>query len=201
MSVRAWDRTTATEVTMRLWLLVSFLTVGIASPSFAQDADPQVKAFKTLFELVKGYVTKAAEKAPDEVYAFQPTSDVRTFAKIVAHIADGNYLLCSKVKGEKSPVEMRAIENTKSTRADIQKALTDSYAYCDGAIAGLTSATTADKADFFGMEQTKLSMLGFTVAHNYEHYGNLVTYMRIKNIVPPSSEPRPAPTSGSQPSN
>jgi uncharacterized damage-inducible protein DinB len=186
---------------MRLWLLVPALTLAVAAPSFAQDADPQVKAFKTLFELVKGYVTKSAEKVPDDVYSFQPTPDVRTFGQVVAHIADGNYLLCSKAKGEKSPVELRAIEKSKTTRADIQKALTESYAYCDGAIANLTSATTADKADFFGMEQTKLSMLGFNVAHNYEHYGNLVTYMRIKNIVPPSSEPRPAPTSGSQPSN
>ena len=186
---------------MRVWLLVPVLTLAVATSSFAGEADPQVTSFKTLFELVKGYVTKSAEKVPDEVYSFQPTPDVRTFGRLVAHIADGNYLLCSKVRGEKSPVEMMSIEKTKTTRADIQKALAESYAYCDGAIAALTSASTADKADFFGMEQTKLSMLGFNLAHNYEHYGNLVTYMRIKNIVPPSSEPRPAPTSGASPSN
>ena len=186
---------------MRLWLLVPVLTLAIATPSFAQDADPQVKAFKTLFDLVRGYVTKAAEKVPEDVYSFQPTPDVRTFGKVVSQCADGNYLLCSKVKGENSPVEMRALEKTKTTRADILKALSESYAYCDAAVANLTTAKLADKTDFFGMEQTKLSMLWFNLAHNYEHYCNLVTYMRIKNIVPPSSEPKPAPTSGSQPSN
>jgi uncharacterized damage-inducible protein DinB len=186
---------------MRLWLLVPVLTLAIATPGFAQDADPQVKAFTTLFGLVKGFVTKAAEKVPEDVYSFQPTPDVRTFGKVVAHIADANYLMCSKVKGENSPVEMRAIEKTTTTRADILKALAESYAYCDAAVPALTTSTVADKADFFGMEQTKLSMLGFNLAHNYEHYGNMVTYMRMKNIVPPSSEPRPAPTSGSQPSN
>jgi hypothetical protein len=96
---------------------------------------------------------------------------------------------------------MMAIEKTKTTKAEIQKALADSYAYCDGAFAALTTPQSADKVDFFGMELTKLSILGFAGSHNFEHYGNLVTYMRLKDIVPPSSEPKPTATSGSQPSN
>jgi uncharacterized damage-inducible protein DinB len=179
-----------------LLVLVPVLTLAVATSSFAQNADPHVKAFTIQFEAAKNYVTKSAEKVSEDLYSFKPTPEVRSFGAILAHIADGNYLFCSKVKGEESPSAMMAVEKGKTTKADIQKALAESYAYCDAAIAGVPAAQLADKADFFGMEQTKLSMIGFASVHSFEHYGNLVTYMRLKNIVPPSSEPRPTPTSG-----
>jgi uncharacterized damage-inducible protein DinB len=186
---------------MKIWLLVPLLVFSVATSSFAQMSDPQIAAFKSQYDIAKGYVTKSAEKVSDDLYSFQPTPEVRTFGKILAHIADANYMLCSGAKGEKSPVEMMSLEKTKTTKADIQKALADSYAYCDGAFASLTPAQAAEKVDFFGMAWTKLSMLSFAGTHSFEHYGNLATYMRIKNIVPPSSEPKPTPTSGTQPSN
>jgi uncharacterized damage-inducible protein DinB len=181
---------------MKTCLLVPVLALAVATSSLAQTADPQVKAFSMQFEAAKNYVTKSAEKVPEELYSFKPTPAVRSFGAIVAHVADGNYLFCSKVKGEDSPSPMQAVEKGKTTKADIQKALAESYAYCDAAIAGVQAAQLADKVDFFGMEQTKLSMIGFAAVHSFEHYGNLVTYMRLKDIVPPSSEPRPTPTSG-----
>ena len=186
---------------MKTCLLVPVLTLVMATSSFAQNADPHVKAFTIQFETAKNYVTKSAEKVPEDLYAFKPTPQVRSFGAILAHIADGNYLFCSKVKGEDSPSPMMAIEKGKTTKADLQKALAESYGYCDAAIAGVPAAQLADKVDFFGMEQTKLSMIGFAAVHGFEHYGNLVTYMRLKDIVPPSSEPRPTPTSGSAPGN
>jgi uncharacterized damage-inducible protein DinB len=186
---------------MKMWLIVPVLTLAVTTSSFAQMADPQIIAFKTQFGIAKDYVTRSAEKVSEDLYAFQPTPEVRTFGKVVAHIADGNYFLCSKAKGENSPFEMMALEKGKTTKAEIQKALADSYAYCEGVYATLTPAQAAEKVDFFGMPATKLSMLAFAGTHNFEHYGNLVTYMRLKSIVPPSSEPKPTATSGSQPSN
>ena len=178
---------------MRIWL-VGMAFMAAATPGFAQS-DPQLTAFKTQFDASKRYVTASAEKVPEDVYSFQPTPEVRTFGKLLAHIADANYLFCSKAKGENSPMEMMAIEKGgKTSKADLQKALADSYAYCEGAFTSLQPAQFADKVDFFGMPQTKLSMLTFATLHGYEHYGNLVTYMRIKQIVPPSSEQRPQPS-------
>jgi uncharacterized damage-inducible protein DinB len=176
-------------------LVATLLACAVATSASAQTADPQIKAFKLQLDAAKDYVTRSAEKVPEDVYSFQPTKDVRTYGKILAHIADGNYLFCSKMKGENSPKEMMAIEKGTTTKADIQKALAESYAYCETAVAALTPAQLADKVDFFGMEQTKLSMLGFAALHNFEHYGNLVTYMRLKNIVPPSSEKQAQPSS------
>jgi uncharacterized damage-inducible protein DinB len=169
--------------------LAVILTVAFAAPATAQmGGDPTITALKGQFGMIQDYVTKSSDKGGEDLYAFQPTPEVRTYGKLLAHIADGNYLFCSAVKGEKSPVEMMSIEKTKTTKADIQKALADSYAYCDGAFGALTPAKAGEAVDFFGMQQTRLSMLSLGVSHNFEHYGNLVTYMRMKKIVPPSTE-------------
>ncbi len=190
---------------MRIWLcVVAFMAV--ATPGFAQS-DPQLTAFKMQFDFAKKYVTASAEKIPEDLYSFQPTPEVRTVARLLAHIADANYLFCSAGKGEKSPREMMSIEKSmeaeKKTKAALQKELADSYAYCEAAFTALQPAQFAEKADFFGMPQTRLSMLAFATAHNFEHYGNLVTYMRIKNMVPPSTEQQqqPPPPPPPPPSN
>ena len=185
-------------------ILAVGLTLGLATAASAQmggsapAGDPQVSAIGTQFGIAKTYLTKTAEKLSEELYAYQPTKDVRTAGQILAHVADANFMICSMARGEKSPIEMQATEKTKTTKADIQKALADSFAYCEQALAALTTKSAAEKVDMFGMPQTKLSAVSFAVAHGFEHYGNLVTYMRLKGIVPPSSEPRkPAESQGS----
>jgi hypothetical protein len=75
---------------MKMWLLVPVLTLAVTTSSFAQMADPQIKAFKTQFDISKDYVTRSAEKVSEDLYSFQPTPEVRSLGKIVAHIADGN---------------------------------------------------------------------------------------------------------------
>jgi len=187
---------------MVLALVLTLACAGAASAQgmggSAQSGDPQVNAIKVQLGVAKNYVSMTAEKLPEELYAYQPTPEVRTAGKILAHIADANFMICSMSKGEKSPVEMQQIEKTKTTKADIQKAVADSYAYCEQALSALTSATAAEEVKMFGMPQTRLSAVAFAAAHGFEHYGNLVTYMRMKNIVPPSSEPRkPAESQGS----
>ncbi len=175
---------------MRL-LMMAVVALAATLPRAAQSSDSQSSAFKTQYDIVKGYVTKAAEKAPADLYSFKPTPEVRSFGAVLAHIADANYGLCSMATGGKSPMERGAVEKSGNTvKTELQKALADSYKFCDDAFATLTAANEGEKVNLFGMEQTRLSTLAFVTAHNFEHYGNLVTYLRLKNIVPPSSEPR-----------
>ncbi len=155
----------------------------------AQSAsDPLSGGIKAIYGITKSNVTRAAEKMPEENYAFQPTPDVRTFGQIIGHVADAQYLFCSTAIGEKNPAP--GIEKSKTTKADLVKALNDAFAYCDKAYDAMTDAHAADMVKFFGRDQTKLTILAFSAAHNMEHYGNLVTYMRIKGLVPPTSEQR-----------
>jgi uncharacterized damage-inducible protein DinB len=166
------------------------MTTAVAS---AQEtpANPLVATSKAIFGISKGDVLGSIDKIPDELWNFQPTKDVRTVAQLFAHIADGQYEFCG-VATEGKPVA-KDIEKTAKTKAEIAAALKDAFAYCDAGYATLTDANAAELVTFFGMRITRLGAMDFNVAHNMEHYGNLVTYMRLKGIVPPSSTPRTPP--------
>jgi uncharacterized damage-inducible protein DinB len=138
--------------------------------------------------MAKGAILRSAEKMPEENFAFKPTPEVRSFAGILGHVADAQYLFCSAALGEKNPAP--DVEKTKTTKAALTGALQEAFAYCDKAFASLTDANAGQTVKIFGNERTKLTALTFNTMHNFEHYGNLITYMRLKGIVPPTSEPR-----------
>jgi uncharacterized damage-inducible protein DinB len=139
---------------------------------------------------------------PEENYAFKPVDTVRTYGQIIGHLADAQYLFCATALGEKPP-DLK-IEKTKTSKADLVAALKEGFAYCDKVYDGMTDATATQIVKFFGNDVPKYAVLSINIGHNMEHYGNLVTYMRMKNIVPPTSEqgtmPPPKPSeSQSQP--
>lgn len=166
------------------------LVIGMPAHALAQEpaapASPMISAVKGTLGMVKGYILKSADKVAEADYAFKPTPEVRSFGQMFGHIANANFMICSRAAGEKSP----SAENfeQKTAKADLVKALADSFAYCDGVFGRLTDASGAEMVDFFGGKQPKLAVLAFNNAHNFEHYGNLVTYLRLKGMVPPSSE-------------
>jgi uncharacterized repeat protein (TIGR03803 family) len=187
------------EFEMKITVLLTFVTLAAALPVFAQShagateskpvaaapADPLSAGAKAMFDRAKDNILKSAQMVPEKDYAFKPVDTVRNFGQIVGHVADAQYLFCSVALGEKNPAPN--IEKTKTTKVDLVAALNDAFAYCDKAYSGMTDAHAADMVKFFGRDMAKLTVLSFNVAHNMEHYGNLVTYMRIKGMVPPSS--------------
>jgi uncharacterized damage-inducible protein DinB len=172
---------------MRLTTAV-FLFAAVVSAQ-DQPANPLMATSKAVFNISKGDVMGSVDKIPEDMWSYQPTKDVRTVGQLFAHIADGQYEFCG-VASEGQPVD-KNIEKTAKTRVEIVAALKEAFAYCDRAYTGLTDARAAETVKFFGMTITRLGALDFNTAHNMEHYGNLVTYMRLKGIVPPSSTPRP----------
>jgi len=143
---------------------------------------------KFLHGMAKNNIIRAAEKMPEENYSFKPTPEVRSFGQLIGHVADAQYLFCSPVLGKPNPAP--GVEKSKTTKAELVQALKDAFAYCDQAYDGMTDSQTAEPVKFFGADQAKVTVLSFNTAHNNEHYGNIVTYLRMKGIVPPSSEPR-----------
>jgi uncharacterized damage-inducible protein DinB len=172
---------------MRTILICLLMPAAIA---LAQD-NPLSAFNKRAYGQVKAWLLASAEKMPEENYNFQPTDAVRSFGQVVGHVADAQYLFCSVALGEKNPAPK--IEQTKTSKADLIAALKDAFAYCDKAYDGMTDASGVQLVKFFGGDTPKLSVLTVNLAHSAEHYGNIVTYMRLKNIVPPSSEPAPQP--------
>ena len=135
---------------------------------------------------VREYVLKSAEKMPEESYSFKPVETVRTYGQILGHVADAQYLFCSIALGEKNPAP--DIEHTKTSKADLIAALNAAFAFCDKAYDGMSDASAVQTIKLFGGDAPRLSALTVNNMHNLEHYGNLSTYMRLKNIVPPSTE-------------
>jgi len=149
----------------------------------AQSAD--LAGYKVPHDVVKGWLLKAAEAVPEEHYGFKPTPEVRSLGQLFGHVANANFMICSAATGEKSPATGNAEQLT--TKAEIQKALADSFAFCDNAWTLVEGARGTEPVDLFGMKLTRASTLAFNAAHDFEHYGNVVTYMRLKGMVPPSS--------------
>ena len=184
---RRFDKEQTVKKTVIVNALAVLVLVAGTNPAEAQN--PLRDGTQRTYDTVKNYITRAADKMPEEHYAFQPTKDVRTFGQLVGHIADASYMFCSAVAGEKSPAT-GSVEKTASTKADLQKGLASALAYCDSVWAKVSDNQAAEMVKGFWGEMPKLSVLSFNTAHDFEHYGNMVTYMRLKNVVPPSSEPR-----------
>jgi len=157
---------------------VSALTVACAlacaSVAIADEAS-DAKVVSNAWNRVKRLNAASAAAMPEANYAFKPSADVRSFGEIIGHLANEHYMLCSQIKGEANPQKSVDFEK-KTAKADLVKALNESNAYCDAA------APMAKDEKAFGT-------LLLNVTHDSEHYGNLVTYMRMKGIVPPSSQP------------
>lgn len=178
--------------------LIATAAVALAQkPAKLADPGSQSNPFsvhnKFLYGGMKMILLRSAEKMPEENYSFKPTEAVRSYGQILGHVVDVQYSFCSVVRGEKDPNPN--IEKTKTSKADLIAALKDVFAYCDSAYDSMTDVSGAIMVKHLGMKTTKLALLNGNALHMIEHYGNLVTYMRLKNIVPPTSEPGVLPQS------
>ena len=156
-------------------------------PAAAPRKNPLVAHNKLLYAGLKAMLLRSAEKMPEESYNFRPTEAVRSYGQIVGHLAESQYFFCSAALGEKN--SSPRIEQAVTAKADLIAALKGAFAYCDRAYDGMTDASAVETVKLFGLDTPKLGVLYTNQMHGASHYGNLVTYMRMKNIVPPSSEP------------
>jgi uncharacterized damage-inducible protein DinB len=138
--------------------------------------------------------SQSAADNPQLASTKDPTDEVKSYGEMLAHIAEAQFYICGVVKlGDSDKTSNRSVEKTAKSKAAIMKWLAEGFAYCDSTYADLTDASSAAMVNFFGQQRTNLSVLAFNTAHVNEHYGNLATYMRMNKIIPPTSEPPPAP--------
>lgn len=185
--------------TLSQTLVICLLAPGAAARADDKPAPPPAvaerpfNAFnKTAFGFVKRVILGSAEKMPEENYGFKPAESVRSFGQVLGHVADSQFYFCSVALGEKNPA--RAVEKTKTSKADLVASLKEAFAYCDRAYDGMTPAAAAETVTLFGAQNMpKIDVLSTNVMHGVEHYGNLIVYLRMKGLVPPSSEPAAQP--------
>jgi uncharacterized damage-inducible protein DinB len=153
------------------------------SPDFPKPPtgpNPLTETISIFRSNMQDKIMKAAEAMPDSKYSYRPTKDVRSFAELLAHVADISYYLCSNVKGETGP----AAGNATDPKTKIVARLKSSFEYCDGAYSGFTDAHLNSPADFWGYKTNKMFILTQLPNHDALHYGNLVTYLRLNGLVP-----------------
>jgi uncharacterized damage-inducible protein DinB len=164
------------------------LIAALSSTFVLQAADnPLSSELKQNYNQQKAVLLAEADRMADADYAFKATPEVGTFGSRVAHVADAQIMICSAVKGENKKPDTAG----KTFKSDLVAALKASFDYCDGAYAALTDATATQTVTIFGQPQTKLSALWGNVAHDSEMYGYMAVYLRLKGLVPPTSERRP----------
>ena len=176
--------------TMGMSRVAVMLIAVVAAPLEAQvaqrQADPMIASIQDAAKHVRSVFTKAADQMSDEDYAFRPTAEVRTFGQILAHVAENNYWFCATAIGEKAPV--RDVEKVKTTRGEIQKTLAESFDYCERAYAAMEDDAKAKAMkQFMGSPRPALAVLNFRTYHSLLHWGNAITYMRLRGKVPPST--------------
>src|SRR5690606_32557038 len=168
-------------------LVCGVMTAALLSlPTVAFAQNPLMASIKAQHETVKNYLLKTAELVPEDLYSYRPTPEVRSIAQLIGHVTDATINICGSAGGGK-PTPLNA-EKTMTTKAQLSKALADAMAVCDKVIASMDDATAMETMKFFlGGTSTRGMIIAFDTVHNMEHYGNLVTYMRMNKIVPPSS--------------
>ena len=164
-------------------LVLSFSVVALSGAVHAQSA--AVNTSKALWQQLTAHITTVAEESPEALYSFKPTPEVRSLGQLIGHVAGAQNLICAAALGEPARQEDE-IERSQTTKAGLVAALKASTEYCARAYAQTDAAAQA-KTQLFGQEQTRLYALMLNATHNGEHYGNMVTYLRINKIVPPSS--------------
>jgi hypothetical protein len=190
--------------------LLAVASVGAQTPAprpmppMERSADttgnPVVGSVKAPYDTMKGYLLAAAAEMPDSDYGFRPSTlpspdkaAIRPFGQVVGHVAQENFLFCAAAQAQAPAAETQTIEKSKTTKADLVQALTESFAFCDRAWAATTDKNASQPgkypAGFPLPPPTRLGALVFNTTHDAEHYGNLVTYLRAKGLVPPSSQP------------
>jgi uncharacterized damage-inducible protein DinB len=172
--------------------ILSISTIANAQTTdggFGEALSPSMAAVvNSMHATIRRNLAEAADLMPADQYGFKPTPEIRSFAELIGHVVFGNLFFCSQARGEK-PVATQALEKT-TDKATLVKALNDALAYCDGVYKETTDTNFNQMVKVMGPNggpTARGSVLVFNTTHNNEHYGNIVLYLRLKGLVPPST--------------
>jgi DinB family protein len=180
----------------RAFSLASAIVLLAAPVVFSQPPGGGGQKIGLATSLQRGYngfktnFTAAAEKMPESDYGFKPgsTPEARTYAQVIAHIVQAQFGQCSGLTGQPNPMQGKNLEQELKTKAEITKALADSFALCDKAFADVTDANATEMIKQGQNEVARAASLYGVIVHGNEMYGTAAVYLRSKNLVPPSTE-------------
>jgi uncharacterized damage-inducible protein DinB len=152
--------------------------------SSASAASPDIAETKLTYSQIKTNIIKAAEKMPEDGYSFRATPEERTYAELVGHIADAQTRICGAATGNVKP----ATAGKLTAKSDLVNALKASFETCDAALDTVTDENASTMMTFQRAQRSKIGIMIYNVIHDNESYGTMAVYLRLKGVVPPSSE-------------
>ena len=168
-------------------LLIALSASALHAQDHGNSGDQAVGTTRALWQQLSGYVTESAQDMPESKYSYRPTKDVRSFGELIAHVAGSQYSFCATALGDSARAEDDIEKKKNMSKAELVAAMRASNDYCARAYQQTDDATAA-KVQMFGQERTRLYALMINATHDAEHYGNLITYLRMNGMVPPSSK-------------
>lgn len=175
----------------RLLLALTFVSAATFASAQAPAPAPQkisiAQGLQRSYAGIKANLTEAADKMADADYAWRPSPEIRPYGGQFGHVANSQFASCAAAKGEANPNQGNDNEK-KTAKADIVKALADSFAYCDPVFAALTDQSAGEFVKQGNNEIARGALLANVIAHDNEEYGVITVYIRTKNLVPPSTE-------------
>lgn len=193
-------RYVCTALILGVCTLAGSAQTGSTSTKVAAGAQMSpVQAQEELLNLFEHEFMAVAQAMPADKYGFAPAAatftasqgakydGVRTFAQEISHVTLANYFFASKILGEKVPVDPKSIQGL-ATKEDLLKAAADSFAYAHKALAAITPENAYVAIDGVDGLHTRSVLASFISAHGFDHYGQMVEYLRMNGIVPPGSK-------------
>lgn len=170
-------------------LIVKVPTWSDGGSASAPRDDPVMTSLRSLHRPIRRNLLQTAQQVPESLYDFRPAPEARSIGQLIGHVTNTHYNFCAAALGESRPASEN-FENVRGKTA-LVAALTASLEYCDRAYATIADTAASQTVTMFGTKVARSYPLTYNVAHDNEHYGNLVSYMRLNGIVPPSSNRSP----------
>src|SRR5581483_149380 len=155
-------------------------------------ANPYTAELKVQYKDVRRDLIESAEEMPAQKYDFRPTPEVRSFGQLVGHVTDDQYAICALARGERNPRNSNeSAERAGGSKSELVEALRKAFEYCDTIYETLTDASAAQRVrSYDGTMQPRMQLLTINTNHANVHYGNVIVYLRMNGLVPPSTSRR-----------
>jgi uncharacterized damage-inducible protein DinB len=170
-----------------------------AKEAASLDAEREKHALQVLAKLTEKVIVSAADAMPADKYGFAPADGefkgVRTFGQMVKHLSATNYILAAAALGEEPPSDTGDELGPEAVRTkdEILRYLQGSFSNLDKAIEAIGQKSTPVKSSpispLKSTEATRLALVVESLVHAFDHYGQMVEYLRMNGVVPPASRP------------
>ena len=164
-------------------LLLTTLSLNLSRAQEISLSKDPIKSVDIAALYISETIIKAAKQMPEKYYSFKPKHEVRSFGELMAHIAESIFEMTALAKGETTPVS-----KVNTSKTDVIKALETCFEYSSEARKSMTKEQKETSVKFMGGTQLAGNVLDFSIFHSLQHYGNAIVYMRLKGLVPPSSQ-------------